>query len=210
MIFGGSLARAGWVLATAAVVGLAIADGASADFKTGHYTHHDSTCAQTHANHVDPINFVFYDWGTWDRAVSQMQTHAGWTDLGGSTQWFTDHNNTRCNEQKTQAADGDVFNSRFHIRLHPIDYDDVLGWTTVGDAHHEDISTCGHSVDQNGSNGSGFDQGRKRLRDFFTAGGHYSYREYWGNTEMFTQCDGGVASSDGWVVFEQLHQFNHF
>jgi len=30
-----------------------------------------------------------------------------------------------------------------------------------------------------------------------------------GNTERFKQWDGVYARSDGWVVFEHLHQFNH-
>ena len=195
-----------FLLAAAAVLVLALAGSASADFNTGYYTHNG--CPGVNTNRVDPINFVFYDWGTWDRAVSQIYTHAGWTDKGGSTQYFVDHS-TNCNAMIAQEANAAVYNTRFHIRLHPIHSDPIIGWTTTADAHHEDFSLCGHSVDQNGSNGSGFDQGRRQLRILFENAGHTWYSQYWGNTQSFKQCDGGYASSDGYTVFMHLHQINH-
>lgn len=178
---------------------------ARADFQPGYYTH--GSCAGTSASRIDPINFVYWDWGTWDRAASQTQSHAGWTDTGGSSQYFFDHGN--CYTMTTQRASGGVASSRYHIRLHPIHSDAALGWTTIGDAHHEDLTYCGHAVDANGSNGSGFDQGRRQLRILMENRGHGWYSEFWGNTQNFQQCDGDYASSDGYTVFSRAHQVNH-
>jgi hypothetical protein len=179
---------------------------AFAHFDSGLYTH--SNCPADNYDRVDPINVVFWDWGTWDRAAHQIQTHTGWANDGGSTQTFVDHGD--CYEMATQRASGGVLSSRLHIRLHPIHFDDALRWTTVGDAHHEDfVWYCGHAVDANGANGSGFDQGRRQLRIAFENAGHGWSSRYWGNTQNFKQCDGDYAGSDGYTVFIRLHQLNH-
>lgn len=88
----------------------------------------------------------------------------------------------------------------------------ALGWTTTGDAHHEDLvmfPPCGHAVDESGPEGSGFDQARDELRARFTVAGHATSVVWWGNTQSFRQCDGDYAGSDGWAVFIELHQVNH-
>lgn len=192
-------------LLAATTATLTLAAPAKPDFNSGYYTH--DGCPASNYDRIDPINIVFYGWGTWDRAASQIQTHAGWYDQSGSSQAFVDHGN--CYGMTTQRASG--MYSRFHIRLHPIHYDGGLGWTTVGDAHHEDfVWYCpGHAVDSNGSSGSGFDQGRRQTRIAFQNAGHSWYSAYWGNTQNFQQCDGDFARSDGTTVFIVLHQFNH-
>jgi hypothetical protein len=190
--------------ATAAATA-ALAPQARADFQPGYYTH--GSCAGTSASRIDPVNFVYWDWGTWDRAVSQTQTHAGWLNTSGSSQYFFDHGN--CYTMTTQRADGGSTSSRFHIRYHPIHSDATLRWTTIGDALHEDFTYCGHAVDANGPSGSGFDQGRRQLRILMENGGHGWYSEFWGNTQNFQQCDGDYASSDGYTVFSRAHQINH-
>jgi hypothetical protein len=199
------------------VAALALAATASAHFDTsGQYTH--KGCPGTTSNRVDPINFVFYGWGTWDRAARSIEAHAAWYDQGGSDQYFVDHGN--CYLRHTQRASNGVTHSRFHIRLRGQHSDYYLGWTTTGDAHHEDVVTgftgCwetyglgGHAVDANGSNGSGFDQGRRELRLRLEAGGHSWFTQNWGNTQNFQQCDGDWARSDGTVVFASEHQFYH-
>lgn len=196
-----ALIAVGATVATAAV----LAPQARADFQPGYYTH--GSCAGTAASRIDPVNFAYWDWGTWDRAVSQTQTHAGWLDTGGSSQYFFDHGN--CYTMTAQRADGGTASSRHHIRFHPIHSDATLGWTTIGDAHHEDFTYCGHAVDANGPSGSGFDQGRRQLRVLLENGGHGWYSEFWGNTQNFQQCDGDYASSDGYTVFSRAHQINH-
>jgi hypothetical protein len=181
---------------------------ALADFDAANrYTHR--SCPATAANRSDPINVVFTTWGTWGRAASQIESHAGWTATSGSTQSFVDHGG--CFQMHAQRASG--HGSRFHVRLRGQHWDTVLGWTSTGDAHHEDLVLfpipCGHAVDSSGPGGSGFDQGRDELVRRFMSTGHSSSRVWWGNTQSFKQCDGDYAASDGWTAFIQLHQVNH-
>jgi hypothetical protein len=178
--------------------------------------HFDSSARYTYAgcpasagNRVDPVNVVFTGWGTWGRAESQIESHAGWTATFGSAQSFVDHG--ECRPQHAQRASGN--GSRFHVRLRGQHPDPVLGWTTTGDAHHEDVVVfpvpCGHAVDSNGPGGSGFDRGRDELELRFAAAGHPTRRVWWGNSQSLKQCDGDYAASDGWTVFVELHQVNH-
>lgn len=192
------------------VFGLAmiLAAPAAAHFdSSSRYTH--SACPPTAENRVDPINVVFASWGTWGRAVNQIEAHAGWGDTSGFGQTFVDHG--ACSPLHAQRASRS--GTRFHVRVRGQHPDDVLGWTATGDAHHEDLVLfpvpCGHAVDADGSEGSGFDQGRNELERGFAAAGHATWRAWWGNTSSFKQCDGDYASSDGWTVFIELHQTNH-
>jgi hypothetical protein len=185
---------------------LALAGGGAAHFDTGYYTHHG--CPASNYDRIDPINFVFWDWGTIGRAENSVIAHAGWWDTSGSAQSFVDHGN--CYGTAAQRASGGSASSRYHIRLHPIHADGGLGWTTVGAVHHEDfVWYCGHAVDNNGPNGSGFDQGRRQLRILLENGGHSWYSRWWGNTQNFKQCDGDYAGSDGYTVFVRAHQHFH-
>jgi hypothetical protein len=209
--------RATVSFAGALIAVLACAAAASAHFDTaGQYTH--KGCPGTSSNRIDPINIVFYNWGTYDRAARSTEAHAGWYDQGGSGQYFVDHGN--CYFMHTQRAQSGVASSRFHIRFRGQHSDTLWGWTTTGDAHHEDLvfgfSGCwdnggwgGHAVDANGPNGSGFDQGRRELRTRIEAGGHSWFSQQWGNTQNFQQCDGDWARSDGTVVFLNEHQAYH-
>jgi hypothetical protein len=198
--------RAAVLLGVIAAALVTFGGAAFAHFDTGLYTH--SNCPADNNDRVDPINIVFWDWGTSDRVVSQIQSHASWLNGSGSSQTFIDHG--ACFEMGAQRASSGTASTRFHVRLHPIHLDDSLRWTTVGDAHHEDfVWYCGHAVDSNGSSGSGFDQGRRQLRILFESAGHSWSSRFWGNTQNFQQCDGDYASSDGYTVFIRLHQQNH-
>ena len=119
------------------------------------YTH--ATCPASAANRVDPINVVFTSWGTWGRAESQVESHAGWTATSGSTQSFGEHGS--CSPLHTQRASGN--GSRFHVRLRGQHPDATLGWTALAAAHHEDVVVfplpCGHASRCERS-------GRERLR----------------------------------------------
>ena len=171
------------------------------------YTH--GGCPAAFENRVDPVNVVFTGWGTWGRAESQIESHAGWTAISGSGQSFVDHG--ACRPMHTQRASAE--GTRFHVRLRGQHSDPVLGWTAMAAAHHEDLVAfpvpCGHAVDANGPEGSGFDQGRDELARHFESSGHSSERVWWGNTQSFKQCDGDYAASDGWAVLIELHQVNH-
>jgi hypothetical protein len=174
---------------------------------TDRYTHR--ACPGTAANRTDPINVVFTTWGTWGRAESQIETHAGWTSTSGSPQSFADHGG--CFSMHTQRASG--LGTRFHVRVRGQHQDPALGWVAAAAAHHEDLVffpiPCGHAVDSNGPGGSGFDQGRDELERRHVSAGHASFRVWWGNTQSFKQCDGDYAASDGWTVFVALHQVSH-
>jgi hypothetical protein len=191
--------------------------GGSTTLDTGLYTHNRCPIDPPRSR-VDPINVVFYNWGTWDRVVRSLEYHAGWKNEDGSTQYFTDSRG--CFDMNAQRASGSVSSSRFHLRLHQVPQDRMLGYLSVGDAHHEDFVTgfsgCwdnggfgGHAVDSNGPEGSGFDRGRQELRQRMAAGGHTWYREWWGNTQNFKQCDGDYARSDGYTVYVSHHQAYH-
>jgi hypothetical protein len=196
------------LLATSGVVLAAGAGAAHAHLDGGApYTHEG--CPASFENRVDPVNVVFTGWGTWGRAESQIESHAGWTTTSGTTHSFVDHG--ACRPMHTQRASGE--GTRFHVRVRGQHPDAALGWTATGDAHHEDLVVfpvpCGHAVDSNGPGGSGFDQGRDELARRFASAGHRTERVWWGNTESFKQCDGDYAASDGWVVLIDLHQVNH-
>jgi hypothetical protein len=191
-----------------ALATLALTVPAAAHFDASdRYTH--GGCPATTGNRVDPLNVLFRTWGTYGRALSQTQAHAGWGDENGSTQSFVDH--ATCSTMHGQRASASVFRSRFHVRVRGQHQDPVLGWTAAGDAHHEDVVvTCGHAVDSNGPEGSGFDQGRNELRSRFAGAGHaISTGNWWGNTQNFKQCDGDLAGSNGYTTYITLHQVNH-
>jgi hypothetical protein len=195
------LATSGLTLWAGAGIALAHFDGGAP------YTH--AGCPAAFENRVDPVNVVFTGWGTWGRAESQIESHAGWTATSGSGHSFVDHD--ACRPMHTQRASGE--GTRLHVRLRGQHPDPALGWTAMGDAHHEDVVVfplpCGHAVDANGPGGSGFDQGRDELAQSFESARHPSERVWWGNTQSFKQCDGDYAASDGWVVLIDLHQVNH-
>lgn len=68
-------------------------------------------------------------------------------------------------------------------------------WLLTGDG-------CGfpgsHAVDSNGPNGSGFDMGRRQLREKYGETAHDRNQVLWGNTRNFLQCDGDLAGSNGY------------
>lgn len=205
---------AGFVLSITALA-LMLPSGSEAHFDTGHYTHDD--CPASDSDRIDPINFYFSEWGTLERVTDNIGFHIGWDNQSGSPQSFVDHGN--CSEMSAQRASDCGTCTRFHIRLHPIHWDDGLGWTTVGDAHHEDWvfdPECnpplgaGHAVDANGPSGSGFDQGRFELFFWFDGQpGHSGLYVWWGNTQNFQQCDDDYAGSDGATIRMTVHQGSH-
>lgn len=159
-------------------------------------------------------NFVFYDWGTIGRADDAILYHSSWSNQGGTTQYFWV--NGVCGAMQGERADGAVWSSRSHIRLYPVYWEPSIGWTTIGDAHYERFVQCGvtlsHAV--NGNNepgGSGFNQGRANLRGWIgNTTDHTWFSANYGNTELRRQCNGWLASSDGYIVWMHAHQSFHF
>jgi hypothetical protein len=166
-------------------------------------------------NYSDPVNIIFDgDAGYPQNVLRATEQHAGWTNtegehqnLGVATQPPPNHTNRTCKGMDGQRASGRY--TRFHVRIWGIPA--AAGRLTAAAAHHEDfnaLTNCfplGHAVDANGSNGSGFDQGRVKLVDTFQLGGHIAEGKWWGNTQNFQQCDGDTASSDGIGVNIQLN-----
>ncbi len=93
------------------------------------YTH--GACPASAINRVDPVNVVFTSWGTWGRAESQVESHAGWTAASGSAQSFAEHGG--CGPMHTQRASG--HGSRFHVRVRGQHPDAALGWTVFIELH---------------------------------------------------------------------------
>jgi len=181
------------------------------------YSHGD--CPANANNRKDPVNIVFYGVGVSSLASNSLwyPLHTGWQSGGGSNQRFDDHGGANCRVQDTQVASLAPGYTRFHIRLHDTyHYVSGLGFTSIGDAHHEDFvvwppwEACGHAVDANGSNGSGFDQGRRAIRqNVGDRSGHGWFWQNWGNTQNMHQCDGDWARSDGVTVFVYIHNYWH-
>jgi len=190
---------------------LLVTSSATAHFDTSSWYTYDRLCSRD--TRVDPLNVVFYTWGTWGRAENQVEAHAGWSDDGGSRQLFSDHG--MCYEQHTQRASAGISSSRYHLRIRGQHDDPAWGWAATGDAHFEDIvwPECGefprHAVRENSPTGSGFDWARNELAAAMGAAGHYVYYAWAGNTQNFRQCDGEYARSDGNAAMIQLHQVNH-
>lgn len=101
------------------------------------------------------------------------------------------------------------------------DYDNTsFGWHvwSTADAHHEDTVRCGlnffaHAVDDNvrEPNG-GFNRGRDDVYKNWTGygTGPHTWRGWqnWSNTMHFTQCNGNVAWSDGYVDFIEVVSYS--
>jgi len=201
-----------------------------AHFQTYEYTLKD--CPAAYKRQVDPINIVFPGYADGPTTVNHIQFHTKWDAGGGSTQYFSSHGS--CGAMYKQRAWACPLGTvpsfacdRFHIRVRKTYHSDgTKGETATGDAHHEDWvddpfnpgclvpSVIGsHAVDKNGSNGSGFDKGRREMRlafnDGYAAGNHWWYSEYWNNRRNFKQCDGDWARSDGYTVHIRLHNSLH-
>lgn len=185
--------RAGSILT--AVVALVLVPAAAHSFPwfSDPYTGSGSSCGGA----VDPINLVWKGTNAWaDDVARNIEVHAGWTDTSGSTQSIHVPSGGGCRSMDRQRASAGSTSTRYHIRLWRVTGTDGADKLVIGDAHHEDfVWYCGHAVDSNGSNGSGFDQGRRRLVDAFST--HYEEGNWWGNTRNFQQCDGDWAGSDG-------------
>lgn len=198
------------VVAAAVALFVTTAPGGT-HFQTYPYTL--SACPAGSSREVDPVNFVFTQYGTGPVMDSQIGQYTNWDANGGTEQQFSSHNS--CGPMYAQKAtacwDGTSFCTRNHIRVKKT-YDDdaTLGTTGRGDAHHEDWSSqCnygfgGHAVDSNGPDGSGFDMGRRALRIDFEEDGFSWWSEFWDNKRNFEQCDGDYAGSSGYTVFVPL------
>jgi len=174
-----------------------------------HYTH--TSCAANLAHRTDPVVVVFTrDATAWNTRV-HLGHHTGWgpTSVGKTDVYFGGAG--WCERMNDQFADGSF--TRFHIRYRQSpQVDPTHGTVTLASPHHEDYVDpataafngwdCSwhgnHAVDETGTYGSGFDQGRARIYQRFSGTHHvYGGTGYWGNTWRFEQCDEGVAWGNG-------------
>lgn len=184
---------------------------AGAHFSAGHYSYNSASCSGA----VDPVGIIFTGNGTGANAAAHVAHHGWGATSGSSAQYFISHG--LCGGMSHENADGGGSSTRNHIRLRKTyDADPSVGTTAQGTPHHEDYviwspsNPCGppggHAVDKGGvtqgTNPSGFDQGRNTLVSLLTSGGHsWGGWHYWGNTTEFQQCDGDKAGSHGSVGF---------
>ncbi len=167
----------------------------------------------TNYNTIDPVGVLFR--GKRASAVNsrdEIKFHSDWNyDVHKEQHLYVKNKfgTFECREADRSVANKPDFppSGRYHTRLwfvpHTNGSNDL--WT-VGTPHHEDLELCGHAVDENGSEGSGFDRGRHSLRIWFQTSRHtVKTGEKWGNTETAKQCDGGYAGSDGYGITVYLN-----
>ncbi len=177
---------------------MGIGEGPSADYS-------GEDCG---TDHIDPVGVMFRGkWAGPENVANKTAKFANWlneSNAGAQDLKVKESDGVyRCREtDMARSSHNDILpGSRFHVRLwfipatagHP-------KVRTVGTPHHEDLKICGHAVDQNGPEGSGFDIGRQALKRAFVDYNHKVRSEKWGNTLLKEQCDGGWAGSNGWGV----------
>lgn len=191
---------------------------ATGDLGMGAYTFQDANCVYGDSpTYIEPINVAFVgSLGEDLNVAGHAEHHGGWTHSDGSAQSFDDHR--VCRSMHTQRASGPATQlpGRFHMRLRtgtdPNGLQDIepgFGPFSVADAHHEDVTWCGHVTDHNADNGgrSGFDMGKEDIiKNWVNTGAHPYARspEWWGNTQPLRQCDGAYSWGDGWTIFVRV------
>lgn len=151
---------------------------------------------------VDPVGVVFEgDEARHQNVARAFEVHLGWYDNSGEGQALYVkyvQGGYLCVLLDHQRANGGGPQGRHHIRLWHIPASTGPDKKVAGTPHHEDwVFPCGHAVDANGPNGSGFDRGRQAVRDAFASVGHAVDHREWGNTRNFKQCDNEWAGSNG-------------
>ena len=162
---------------------------------------------------TDPVGVLFRGrHASAGNTRNEIKFHSDWNyDVHKEQHLYvnTGGSNWECREADQSVANKSDFppSGRYHTRLWFVPATNGTGdlWT-VGTPHHEDLTSCGHAVDENGPEGSGFDKGRRSLRAWFETSRHkVETGEKWGNTESVEQCDGGLAGSDGYGLTVYLN-----
>lgn len=210
-----SLVLASTVIALSAVV------TADAHFTQPRYSYKTSGSCQ---NPTDPVSLVYYgDAATSRLTVRDIKKHLGWTPRNASGQYIRDHGD--CRGMYTDPASGPNDKSRYHVRIWGMQSKDSRGrWETVGTPHHEDWIAyspanprCGagkHAVDKGAVDtddpndrtreGSGFDMGRRKIRQKVNTRQHDIKLVDLRNTQSFIQCDDDPAGSNGNVLWVSM------
>ena len=103
--------------ATLAILAGVCARGASAHFQTYPYTL--TACPASYEHQVDPVTDVFYGAATGARVLNHIRFHTGWTDAGGSTQYFSSEGVCGAtywgNTREFKQCDGDYAGSNGYV-----------------------------------------------------------------------------------------------
>jgi hypothetical protein len=214
-----------WTAAALVVAAFILAPSAGAHFANPRYSALDN-CSRP----VDPISLVYYgDAAANFRVTQDLRRHTGWFDVGGDGGQRVPDGHGNCMVMWDALADHHNVppSGRFHIRIWSgngeANHKDEQGrYETIGTPHHEDyhrpdvippIEGCGvrggHAVDMGTKEnptreGSGFDQGRRRIRQRVNTRRHDVKLVYLGNTRAFRQCDGEDAGSNGNVLWVSI------
>jgi hypothetical protein len=170
-------------------LGAALASPASADFQSSEYSYPGGGCSGA----IDPVTLVLYGANAdRARARSLLQRETGWGGDTNTDQYARSHGH--CTPMDGESYTTPAPTNRSHVRYNQTHHRDTKGrLETVGTPHEEDIEFCGHSV-------VSFISARNEITFAMNPPFGYSY-QYWGNTAAMRQCDGRVASSDGYVVW---------
>lgn len=184
-------------LAIHALVGLGVLASPVAAMAFNHfddYTYGQSNCTGA----KDPINFYFEgDVGLVAQALSVINGQpVNWSTTPiASDQWMWDSGAApaeMCHKQDHQRASA-LTGAKYHTRLRDGSWVANVGWVTAAPMHYDHLIYCGDVA-------ASFNSARNQARDKFnTAGGFVVTRTWVGNTRGFTQCDGRVTASDGYI-----------
>lgn len=213
--FPSTLVRALALLMLVSAAWLAMVQPASAHFDSGKYSHSGCPIVAApfpYGTQKDPIGIVFYNDGRTGPSINHINFHAGWGPAQASGQYFVDHGDCLGTHGQRASVDcGDC--TRYHIRLHQIQHSTEYNMTTVGTPHYE--IGCGgwsggHGIPVLSEGWSGFDQGRRYLRDRINSEDHYNDVVNWGNTNLMGQCgDQWRAGGNGSVWWIHIPYYTH-
>ena len=183
---------------------------ASATVDIGSYWYSSSSSDCHGGTDADPIGVLFRGRrGSASNVAHEIKFHSDWNYDVHKEQHLkvnAGNNEFQCREANESVANKPDIppSGRYHTRLWFVPATNGSSMLmTVATPHHEDLTSCGHAVDQNGPEGSGFDKGRRSLKQWFENTAHSVEQinpEEWGNSVTMHQCDGGWAGSDGWGV----------
>ena len=188
-------------LALGALIAPALAHGSFPNWSAPYSSKSGSDCVSS--AWVDPVTMVFEgDEAHAPNVARAFGRHLGWGNQSGSAQRLYVKESAvpsyQCKGMDEQRANGCGTCTRTHARLWRIPASSGANKKVAATPHHEDwVWYCGHAVDANGSNGSGFDKGRHAVARGFELNGHSRQNHNWGNTRNFKQCDGDWAGSNG-------------
>jgi hypothetical protein len=163
-----------------------------ADTSFGGYIRSDPS-----ATDKDPVNVLYTINGSLANTLAHFAHHVGWYDDGGSTMYFFDSCCWQAHDAQKASWCGAC--ERNHTRFNHHDSYGMAGYQdfTMGAAHYEIVTWCGHSS-------RSFNSPRDAIANAFSGGGHSVVWYYQGNNASSTQCDGANIAGDGWLIRAEI------